>query len=430
MRAFRLPSFSYWPTVMGCDGAAVLPKAYDPEEERRWADRGITIHWFLRRVGHVGLEKALAEVVEEWRLQCAMIPLELLPVGVEYEKELAVAFNLETGEAIRIPPAVDGVPDEERYAAARALVGDSPWWVFGTIDSARLLSALHAYVADYKTGFLRTDFTWQLRFEAMAFAALTGATTVTAVKIRFDEDMEPREEEHTWDLLQLEMWREEALTKARGWFARHGRLAQVPVDATEVRPDKETCRHCKSYDFCPRTLALTRARTEDLEAEANARINGRSVADVWRFAGELETLAKRLKSEAYRFGAHETVDLGDGELLGMHAKEEKDWNGGVVFEVLRGHFADQVTPEQALEIAQAGVTLESSHAGLKRGVQKAYELGLVKPRGITEKVRELVSEVAKRGGLTRTEKETVHVYRAKAAALPPGAPVEKRTKAA
>ena len=235
------------PKAMACAPSAILPKARSTSGA---AQLGSIVHGFLSRVPIVGREEALFELPVEHRAACEAIDVSKLPAcrPDAYSVELAVAYNVLTGEARilkdvqnrQYPPLEEG-------------------WLCGTEDVVGLTDDA-VITLDYKSGWgdlTRARSHHQVRTYGLAFARALGRPRAVVGLIRgFMGGGDP-----WWDVAELDEMELAAQEYQLEMLWR--RLVEARKQMEDGTWDGSTCigEHCSRCDslpFCPAYQVLAR----------------------------------------------------------------------------------------------------------------------------------------------------------------------------
>lgn len=221
--------------IAACPASEVLPQI--KEEASEDASRGTIIHAFLDDCAKHGRDEALARAPDDFKLVCAAIDIDRLPIGKAFRSEVAFAYDYVKGTARELP------------VRNRQYVGLAPTEIPGTCDVVAELDADTAYAGDYKTGHRppKPD-SMQMRDYALFAARALGKSQAVTEIVHVREDGT--------------VWRERAEFDAFD-LAIHEQQIRDTLDAVaKADPSKVTtgehCRYCPAFKTCPATLALSR----------------------------------------------------------------------------------------------------------------------------------------------------------------------------
>lgn len=374
-------TISALPRAAACPGSEALPHANTSSED---SDTGVDNH-------------ATAEAIVRSR-QFEKLPRELLALiepGAQLMPEHAVAYNLATDTARSL-----NVLDREYDTAFPPLTDDE---VPGTVDLLILTdsdSPMHPprlTVVDYK---YRSDVgspeeNEQLMGYALAAARLFQTESVTVVVAYIDTD-----DEGNLVLLRPLVVRQLDGIDLDAFAAKlRDIVAAVRAQRAKAIPDVREgkgCRHCPALVHCPaKHTLLVRITTgqERDELEAMLPLTPATVALAYERWKHAEHLLKRIRGAIFAYASEIDVPLGNGRVLGRRTKlGPTALDGDVVYSIVREKYGQ--------EVADQAVTREATQARLEV---------VLKARGIkplAPAMRELMTEVAKRGGSKRPPKET------------------------
>jgi hypothetical protein len=309
-----------------CGGSLVFPRS--PRESQA-AGYGNLVHDFLMRVPRLGRELALEQVPDPHRDALEDLELEGLPLdGNAYAQEVALAFNVETGEARELCRG-QGRPD---YAA----LGAGPNDAVGTLDVLGLTET-HVVVIDYKTGFadlgpVRNN--WQLRgcalLAARAYKRERAIIAIIRVREGGEDHFVDRAELGPMDLDIVE----DALRGVRERKARFGAMFAAG-EAVPTKQNPRWCKYCPSFDACPAKVGLLALELAFVHAQSEPRPPQAHAAPVLtdeafpKYLLETELLEQAVARRRAILDEAATAhprDLGDGYMYGqkMHAQESID----------------------------------------------------------------------------------------------------------
>lgn len=363
------------PRAAECPGFAALPHANTTSDD---AEAGVDNHAAAETAVRTGdLDKLPPEL------------RELITPGAILRPEHAVAYNIETDTARALNVT------ERSYATASPPLTDDE--VPGTLDLLIIALAMRVTVVDYKRyeDVGSPDENAQILGYALAAARLTGATEVTVVVAYIEANefgvvrlMRPLVVRQV-DAIDLDAF----ASKLRLIVAavREQRSRKVP----DVSESKQ-CRYCPALVHCPakhRLLVRITSGQERDELEGMMPLTPATVAVAYERLKHAEHLLKRIRGAIFGFASEIDVPLGNGRVLGRRTKlGNTALDGDKVYEVVRELYGQ--------EVADQAVTREATQSRLEV-VLKAHN---VKP--LAPAMRELMTEVHKRGGSKREPKET------------------------
>lgn len=370
-----LPSASKIDRAVACAASILLPQWPDPPSP--WAERGTAMHRYLELYARLGHAAAIREVPEEWRDDCAELDVDGLPVGADYEKEVALAYDVAKGTARRISR-----PDEATHTYADAREGELPMM----LDVAK-----RGEVGDYKSG-VRGTYVWQLRVNALAWSALTGSPDVTATLYRLAD--RSNDQVFRWDSLDLAAFSAELQEHVAHWRAVEAR----GVRDDDIKPGAH-CDYCPARRACPAKVGFVAdARTGALVRHVNKLVTDEDVAATYHFVREASAELKRVLASIYALARERPVDLGDGTMLASVPSKREALDGEVTYRAVK-----EILGVGAAELA---VTFSGSKAGVKRAVKHAAS-GLEVSQAETQ--RKILAAIRERGGVTLKTSERVEI---------------------
>ncbi len=364
--------------AMACGASLHLPIVRD--EPSPAAERGTWRGVFLKRVGQVGAEAALAEVPAEHRDACAALPLDELP-ETGLLAEVALAFNVATGEA-----RVIGIDVDRQYGEL------APMELAGAADVIGIDRATdRALVLDWKSaGYKeRASDSLQLRFLALAAMRAYAVSAVRVEVVRLGDGGEVSRSWHDYDALDLDAF----ALELRDWFAKAG-SDRTPSPGSH-------CTYCKSFSFCPaQTAIITKAeRGEDVAHPfLQGGLSRNTVGAAYVLSEQLKTIAKELDRRIY--GAMQELKEAEtprGTTLRMVVRDGNEKIDGMAAAAL---LAEMFGASAVTACAEVSVTKTALGAGLrklhgKQGAanERAFLAALRERGGVTRKPSERLEEV-------------------------------------
>lgn len=307
----QLPSASELQRAIACPASFATEGIV--EEAGEAAQRGTTVHEFIRRVlSGESVEAALEAVPHDdpGRQLCEQLDTALLPQGGE--QEVALAWNPATEEG-----RVLGHNIQRAYEAHGA---DRAAELVGSIDFAGMITPQRLVILDFKSGKrTRADASWQLKGLGVMGAAAFGATEVLAGLgfIRGDRI--------SWDFVELDAL---ALGQAR---ARLHEMCKALGQAHTIRFEQaplaegEHCFYCPAWKRCPAKTALVRKLSGIADGDhAWLPVQPDQAAAAWRLLERYDEISKRARAELEQWAAREPIDLGDGRTLRLAPGEMRD----------------------------------------------------------------------------------------------------------
>lgn len=354
-------SASKYELAQRCPGAFALPWRDEPNE---YSDAGTESHAEDEQAISQGdIPEAYAE---RWP-------------GYRWRAEVSYAYDVSTGVARYLGQGLK-----------RAYGQLAPFERPGTVDAEGWLDG-HLVIVDRKQFEEQTAAAQhpQLRFLALAAFTVHRPRRVTvaishqlygldvAEMDAFDLDVIPHQ------IREVEF----AVARARS-DARDGR----PVPFNTGRH----CRWCPAFAACPRQQelkALTMREDDDPElALSTTLIDPEDAPDVYALWKRIGILHKRIGQTLYAYASNNPIPVGNGKMFGSYTNFGNDkLNGDVVYEVVRELHGQESADAAVIRSAtkkRLGETLKG-----KRGAAKA-----------------VLTEVSKRGGISRATKPTIGEY--------------------
>lgn len=343
-----------------CPASQALPHARTQSEA---AERGSLIHWFLAESLTVGKSAALEKVPEQWRGVCEALAATDIPEldAASYVAELAVAYNVETGNARELGRQID-----RDYGALH------PDEVPLSLDTFGLCSdGVSVFVGDWKTGrgyVPPAAQNAQLLLGALATCRLYGRTRADVALGYIHEDGT------IWfDRAFVDEWTIDGFASSLRKVAASVRYARDVVAGGFI-PDTFAgphCRYCPAFVHCPAQTALVRTIAESPE---------RFRDDALRFRSELNALTPELAQKAYytwrraydainRIGEalraytteHGPIELENGQVYGPVMTMRDHVDGAVTRSVLLEKYGQ--------EIAERACTWDSSKSAIREAMR-------------------------------------------------------------
>lgn len=180
------------------------------------------------------------------------------------------------------------------------------------------------------------------------------------------------------------------------------RALEATLRAYEARPEAAPLRegpHCK---YCPARRACPAKARNEAEALAlpqkpRIEVTVENAGEVWALVDRAREVIDELKAECIRVAlANGGVRMPDGKVRKQVVRTVATWDASVVWQVLASRFGP--------EVARAAMTLETSKAGIERGVSEAKRLGAEGTKAaLLREVLQAVEAAGGRGEKTRTE---------------------------
>lgn len=382
-----------------CAASCAFPQITTSSDRADW---GTSSHRFLRLVA-AGLElpAALEQIPEEHRTYCASIDLEGLPLDpAQYHHELALAYDVHTGRARILGQDL-----------GRAYVDLTPTEIAGTPDVFGLDGEHVTLVEDYKFSSSYDCYApppgrnLQLAFGAVCGTALHRGDRARVRIITFDDDGDWTAESAELDEFDCEA--------CAGRFSRilaSVRAAEAAVAAGRT-PDVHRgpwCHYCPAVQSCPAVAGLIRAFAADPAAAAEdirRAITSKSAGAAYRRVKEAQAVLGMVSSALYAYSMEQPIDLGDGEWFGPKRAPKDDIDPEKAYET--------VTHLHGPDVALKSMTLATTKAGLKRGLELAHAAALKAGTKVSKKslLDGALAAIDKAGGIKHGTRVTVKAYR-------------------
>lgn len=362
--------------------SASLPREETKSES---AEKGTAVHDFLDKISMgVEYDSALATVPREFMADCLSVEVGEIPTLTELQTEVAIAWNPWSGKS-----RILGHHLGRDYAGA-----DRTKEYVGTADRiGRMVGGEYDgwfVVDDYKTGSARTvdrvEKNWQTLTLAIAFAAEFNLDRVLVGIIKTQGTVRP----YYFPLEKFDL--------AIGADALK-QLADTIQSGAAKMVQGEHCRWCDSFIYCPKKkeLAIMLAKKPELTIEAIAdaiQTNPAGAYERWR---TIKQVVHKLDGIMRAHAEKSPISLSEGRVYGPVSVTKNEIDPRVAFKALLDKFD--------METAQMGMSLEASKASIERAVATQA------PRGKkASMVREMLQEIAGRGGIRLKEKTEVREH--------------------
>lgn len=388
---------------MNCRASSVLHRAWDAAGDRG-ASYGTEAHAFLQRIGEgISREASLEEVDERFRDGISSIDVDDLVDVLGLTPELALAYHPATDTA-----RVLGAGLGRAYEAAGVADDEVPL----TVDVAGLDSPQRpsvGFVGDFKTGWSRLTpaaFNWQMRGGALALARAFDLDAVRVQLIHLREDRPAFRDRATFTSADLAAFAAEAGARHELAVAerKNYRMTREEPDATIG----SWCRYCPSYHACSAQTALIK-RIADVDQ--GEQLDAEAIAVAYRRVRAARAGLKRIDKQIHAAAARSPVlieVMPDGTEMWLgettvtdHRKLDPDIARAVLREMLDDQAADEASKHE--------VGIGRIEAVVKRRVPRGYA---------ASKVRAILEEIDRRGGVHRPTRQNVALFPLRRA-LPP-----------
>lgn len=363
-----LPSASSVPRALVCAASAVLPQQ---DYRTKFADDGQERHE----------EQESSVEVGDWHPDLEQFRED----GQVIATECAFVYDVATDTA------------RELGHVARQYRDLAPTEIAGTMDL--LIRGKRLIVVDYKSFELVDPAATneQTATYALMAARTYGYDEVTVVIIYLVGGRKP----DIAVLSALELDGHAARLKEMVETIEHARRAR---DLTPYLKRSKQCRYCPAYLACPVQMrTVIDIGTGELAQRAEAMIpleSDQDAATAFDLLEHVTLVQKRLKAAVMARAADRPFMTARGTMYGKVQKlGPTKLNGEVAYRVLKKRYGDH--------IAQAGVTMAATQAGMKRAVELQHAKG-----GLAAAMRELMAEIEREGGAKRDEREAIEEYAA------------------
>lgn len=156
------------------------------------------------------------------------------------------------------------------------------------------------------------------------------------------------------------------------------------------------CRYCKARAACPE-MAKREADALALPKTARLEVTAANAGEVWAAVDRAREVLDELKTACIRVALAEGgVRMPDGRTRRQVSREVSTWDASVAWQVLSARYGP--------EVARAAMTLETSRAGIERGVAAAKTMGAEGTKAsLVREVLEAVEKAGGKGSKARTE---------------------------
>lgn len=350
-----------------CPASAALPHTHF---ETQWTERGTAIHKFLENLSAVGREAALAMVPEEFREVCSALELEGLDMQLALGAEIAIAYNVRTGQARELGRGkgrkYDDVTEDE---------------IPTTLDAVGVNAvARSGLVVDWKSGWTtRTPLrsTLQLFFGGLASARCYDLDTVDVQLIHVREDFDP--------------WVQTATMSSFDLDAFAGEIERVFDQALEIRAQIASgkmpktwntgpwCRRCPGFTYCPAHTAMLKTIVSGDYMEDLRRMRPMTVEQAvgaWKAVRSAMQVLRTVEGAIYALAKEQPLYLGtadDGKhhwLAEVYHEGNEKLDGEVAFNVLAEMFDDDAASDATKLTTTKDLIAKTVKARVKRGEGK------------------------------------------------------------
>lgn len=390
-----LPTASALERASLCIGSAVLPRAESTSAD---ASRGTAIHAYLEAL--LTSEEAGAAALEamtdrQLRAVCGALVLDGLPLDpASYVAEVAFAYDVVTGKGRELGRGL-----------ARDYSGIAETEIAGTADVVALVGRDSVLVGDYKTGFGHVTAAarnWQLRMLALAAARAYGRHRAVVEIIR------PREDRPAWrDRAELDGFDlAEIAEELRGLVDQVVRArAAYATGQSPTLSLGEHCRYCHSIAFCPAQTGMLlqlASAGSDMEDRFIRSLTPESAAVAHDRLTAVEKLVEKLREHLAWYAKENPFPTSDGRIYGPVLDRKESLDGAKLWHLLKERYGE----ETAWSAAKLSVTKTAllEVAGKIAAKTKAKK---------THINRELLAELASRGGVHAKTTEYVRAHNAK-----------------
>lgn len=381
----RLPTMSKVERALACPASEALPHEAQPVTEAAEDGNGRHEALIAAVFGQPVPEKhaAWVEALREAEAQ----RLEFLKgwrAEVTYSYDVAFGDGAELGERLgRSYPEV----------SPTAIVGTADWVKLDVMaDGKRYVSVL-----DLKTGRheVPVEGNAQLLTLALAAARAHEADCATVFILQAPEGMTPKETAWAVSARRLE---EHAAALADMMV----RIEEARSDVAEGRPvrhvsDGSHCHFCPAKAACPKRSAIAVQATQPtFRATWTALAAEGRTADVWRAMKVLRGEADEMEAVLREMARHGPVDIGDGHSLIAKTVERESIDAGLAWPALVALLGE--------DAARCAVSMDTSKAGIERGVKAAKTAGALKG-SVKAGVEQVMQAVREAGAVSTKQSE-------------------------
>ncbi len=348
-----------------CPASAALPTVRETNE---WSEVGDEKHAIMKRVIDIcgegvtvgdAVTAALSEAPPAIAEAMADLPWDILPVGKGFAAEVAMAIDLETGEARELG----------RGLSREVVYRDLKPTEFGGVADIIGLADDHVLVPDWKFGWTehaRARENRQLLTLALMACKIWKKPKAKVSIVRLPERGNPWID--TAELGQFELGLHLAnLRKIRDRVEYEIRASAEGVVKTNPG---QWCRFCPSFAACPSQTAMIRAAaggTLDARIDSMLPLSDETFGAAWRASAILAMAHKKLKSALHTYIAYkkgEPIAIGNGlEVLEVITQgRDSIVDGELVYQYLKEEFG----VELANEVCGHSATKGAIEDGVKR----------------------------------------------------------------
>lgn len=403
-----------------CPASAVLPQAWEGDEESPAQRRGKQIHRYLELARQIGTDAAMDQSDEELLPLLKAIDLDQMP---DLDTEVAYRVNVREGQVRMLGSGLDRQYDE----AAGGPPGD--YEIDLTIDLAGADTAKSvAYAGDYKSGHSKypaPDLFGQTLLGAVAVTRTTMCDSAVTELLHIHSDGDHHKvtrEVDEWTMSAFLSELVDAFDEAKRIEDRmsEGKLEhwQIPV-----REGKH-CEYCQAFSRCPAKMSLAGNLRPEIEAlgvvvpqedgsiatiDRDPRVITVSRASKqWMAIERLEAVLSRIKEDICGMAAYEEIPLPDGRVIGRVQRSKRKLDGRIAAEYIEKRYGRAARSEVAIE----EVSLDRFKRAISSRLEKGQKAQTRKGDGEVDKA---LREVDKLGGLGVESSDSIkpHIPRKK-----------------
>ena len=358
-----IPTVSELPRVEACPASADHDIELAPTEH---SERGTHGHRFLELAPFIGREAALKDVPEEYREDCADIPIEELPAGAH---EIPMAYHVET-DTCRVL--------KHKQSRTATYAGLRQEYVCGTVDLFDN-SCDGPTVWDYKFGHetVRAKNHLPLHAYGLFASKVYKLKEVRVGIIRLHDTAEPTFDTHMMDESELSYTRE-----------RIKRIARDSADHKFRFVEGDHCRYCPRIYSCPVKVSLVASLVDMPSAKA---VTAQTVSAAYRRTKEIERALKLVKSRIDELAKSRPVHVDDGVYYGMveckgNERLDGKWVHHVISDLYGKSVADKATSNKITatkkSIREALTELKATQPNVVASVAAAFDEVLTELRRV------------------------------------------------
>lgn len=391
------PSASQLGRAMKCPISNVLPKVIEAPSES--SERGTAIHEYLADVvSGVSPAEAISRVPTTYQDACDNIDLERIPKLELLGCELSIAYD---------PFSRNGrVIGQRLVRDYRSCTGtEFP----GTADRIGIGTDGILVVDDFKTGFSEyageAFSSWQLRLLAVGAIAAFPSYRGDSVRVgHIHTEGSVRLDYAEFDAFELASIRDD-LERFAVWYQgiqqRLGNGGENSIVSSLSAVTGGHCQYCPSFNACPAKVGLLKCVISAPNIEVDnviSMLTAENAAAAYNRYKAVRQVMARMEAALRVYATERPIEVSPGVFYAPRDIVSEEVDGKVVAEVLEEKYGK--------EVAKNAVTMDASKESIKRATKSIAEKGKH-----ASMVREVLAEVAARGGINVVRKTRVEEHR-------------------